>query len=63
MKNVNQLAKDENWNDFKKVRAQIAVFSMQKSAQRVIRQKEEDKIDSLEKEEQFNLALSKEISY
>ena len=63
MKNVNQLAKDENWNDIKKVRAQIAVFSMQKSAQRVIRQKEEDKIDSLEKEEQFNLALSKEISY
>jgi hypothetical protein len=60
---VNKKAQEEGWSEVKRARACIAVHSVQKAAKRVARQKTEEKKDSLQSEEDFNLALSKEVFY
>ncbi len=45
---IHQLAIKQQWNDLKKVRAQIALSSVKKAMKRVIIQKEREKKDSIE---------------
>lgn len=47
-KTLTQIASENNWSEIKKVRAYIAVVSVQKSAERTMIQKEKEKNDSLE---------------
>ena len=58
-----KLAQEEAWSELKKVRAQLTLTSIKKSMARVLREKEEEKLDNLEAEERFNVALAKEIRF
>jgi hypothetical protein len=57
------LAQEQAWNDIKKTRAQITLLSLKKSMARVLREKEEEKLDNLEAEDKFNIGLAKEIRF
>ncbi len=57
------LAKEEGWNEVKQLRAKIAVVSLRKSMERVLREKEAAKGDTLQAEDDFNHALAKEILF
>ena len=60
---IKLLAEQHGWNQIVKARANIAAYSLQKAVARVAVQKDEEGKDSLEKEEEFNLKLSKEVFY
>ena len=45
-----ELARQQEWNEIKKLRAQIALVSVKRAMARVLREKERDKLDNIESE-------------
>ncbi len=43
---LNNIALEHNWNETKRVRTQIAIYSLQRAALRVCHQKEQEKKES-----------------
>jgi hypothetical protein len=42
-----RLAQEEAWSDIKKVRSQLTLYSIKKSMARVLKEKEQEKIDNV----------------